>query len=692
MICLVAEKPSVARDIAGVLGHPERHDGYLTVGHYTITWAFGHLVTLADPEVYDPAWARWTWETLPMLPDTFQLVPIAKSQAQLKVIHRLMQKADRIICATDADREGELIFRYIYRLAGLQTPVDRLWLSENTPQAIQSALAAMKPLSAYKALAQAAEARAQADWLVGLNATRAVTLRHGVPGQGALSVGRVQTPTLALIAARDAEIAAFTPTPYWQVAVTFQAPEGEYVGLWTDQDTNRITDKTHAQRVAERVLPGTPGTIQAVERQRVTIQPPLLFSLNDLQKEANKRFGMTAQQTLDAAQALYEKHLTSYPRTDARVLTQAIAETVPDRLHALPETYQAWTAACRVPTRLINDKKVAEAGHYAIIPTAHVGPIPLLSDAEQHLYDLIIRRYIAALMPAGEDERITIWTQAGGEHFITQGTVILTEGWRAVLKGINQQEAAGEEQDEAEECGPIPAGLHDGETVEVQRADVREKTTKAPPRLNDASLLSLMEKHGLGTPATRARIVEVLLARGYVQRQKKALVSTAKGQALLKVLPAAIQSPEMTGQWEAQLEAIAAGTGTAQEFITKIRAYTQELVREAQAQAAQIIGTDWGACPVCHQGRIVAGKKGWGCSRWREGCHFTIWKTIAGKTLTESQVRTLLTGKTTREITGFTSKAGKTFSAKLQLVGDHVQFLFETPKRSKRSRKRTNGG
>ncbi|SMC06879.1 DNA topoisomerase-3 [Sulfobacillus thermosulfidooxidans DSM 9293] len=681
MICIVAEKPSVARDIAGVLGHPEKHDGYLIVGHYTITWAFGHLVTLADPEVYDPAWARWTWATLPMLPERFQLVPIAKSQTQLKVIHRLMQKADRIICATDADREGELIFRYIYRLAGLHKPVERLWLSENTPQAIQSALAAMKPLSAFNALAQAAEARAQADWLVGLNATRAVTLRHGVPGQGALSVGRVQTPTLALIAARDAEIAAFMPTPYWQVAVTFQAPQGEYVGLWTDQDTDRVTDKTHAQRVVERVPPGTPGTILSVERQRVTVHPPLLFSLNDLQKEAHRRFGMTAQQTLDAAQALYEKRLTSYPRTDARVLTHAIAETVPDRLHTLPETYQAWTAACRVPTRLINDQKVAEAGHYAIIPTAHGGPIPPLSDAEQHLYDLIIRRFIAALMPTGEDERITIRTQAGGEHFITKGTVIITEGWRAVLKDVNRQEAVGEEQEEIEERGPIPAGLHDGESVEVHRADVQEKTTKAPPRLNDATLLGLMEKHGLGTPATRARIVEVLLARGYVQRQKKALVSTAKGQALLQVLPAAIQSPELTGQWEAQLETIAAGTGSVVEFMTKIRAYTQELVTAAQIHAAQAIGTDLGACPVCHQGRIVAGKKAWGCSRWREGCTFTIWKTVAGKTLTESQVKTLLVGKTTSELKGFTSKTGKPFSAKLRLVDGKIQFVFESPKK-----------
>ena len=329
-------------------------------------------------------------------------------------------------------------------------------------------------------------------------------------------------------------------------------------------------------------------------------------------------------------------------------------------------------------TRIIDDKKVSEAGHYAIIPT---GQVPSgLSDREAQVFDLIVRRFLAGLLPAGVDERTTIQSEAAEEAFVTKGTAIVSEGWRGVMKGL----ATGEKEGEAEESGPIPAGLHEGETVTVQKADVLEKTTKPPPRLNDASLLAMMEKHGLGTPATRARILEVLLLRGYVQRQKQALVSTEKGQALLNVLPVAIQSPEMTGQWEAQLEAIAVGTGSVADFMTRIRVYTQDLVAAAQAQAAQTIGTDLGECPVCHQGRIIPGKKAWGCSRWREGCHFTIWKTIAGKTLTESQVKTLLAGKTTPELKGFTSKAGKAFSAKLQLVESKVQFVFDPAKKGRK--------
>lgn len=677
MICLMAEKPSVARDIASVLGSPEKHDGYLSVGNYTVTWAFGHLVTLADPQSYDPTWEKWSFATLPMLPDPFRLVPTEKGRAQLKIVHGLMKQADSLIAATDGDREGELIFRYIYRLSGVQKPVQRLWLSENTPTALQRALAAMKPLSAYDSLGNAAEARSQADWLVGLNATRAFTLRHGVPGQGALSVGRVQTPTLALIAARDNEIAAFTPTPYWQVAVTFQASEGLYVGLYTTGDANRLPQHALAQAIQDRVPPGTPGTIQSVERKRVTVNPPLLFSLNDLQKEANHRFGFTAQQTLDIAQSLYEKHLTSYPRTDAQYITSDVAATLPDRLHGLSSSYSQYVQNL-LPSvntgRIIHDQKVAEAGHHAIIPT---GQEPHgLSDNETQVFDLIARRFLAALMPAGEDERKTIQTQAVGDLFITQGTATVTEGWRGVMKGL----ATGEIEVDTEESSLIPGSLQEGKAVTVQKADILEKSTKPPARLNDASLLALMEKHGLGTPATRARMVEVLLLRGYVQRQKKALISTEKGQALLNVLPVAIQSPEMTGQWEAHLEAIAAGTGSVADFMTRIRAYTQDIVAAAQVQAAQTIGTDLGECPVCHQGRIIPGKKAWGCSRWQEGCHFTIWKTVAGKTLTESQVKTLLAGKTTPELKGFTSKAGKAFSAKLQLVEGRVQFVFDPAK------------
>jgi DNA topoisomerase-3 len=320
---------------------------------------------------------------------------------------------------------------------------------------------------------------------------------------------------------------------------------------------------------------------------------------------------------------------------------------------------------------VVDDKKVAEAGHHAIIPTGHVPS--RLSDSEAEVFDLIARRLSSSLMPAGEDERTTIFTQASGQTFRTRGTAVVVEGWRVVVKGL----AEGDKDSSHEDSGPIPAGLSQGESVRVQKADVLEKTTKAAARLNDASLLALMEKHSLGTPATRARMVEVLLLRGYAQRQKKNLITTKKGQSLLTVVPQAIQSPEMTGKWEAQLEAIASGNGSVADFMTGIRQYTQELVADAQGQASQAIGTDLGPCPSCKQGRIVAGKKGWGCSRWRDGCKFAIWKEVAGKKLSETQVKTLLVGKVTGEIKGFTSKAGKPFSAKLKLVDGRVQFVFD---------------
>lgn len=686
MICIVAEKPSVARDIAATLGSPEKHEGYLSVSNYAITWAFGHLATLADPKSYDPAWEKWSWESLPMLPEKFQLAPVAKTVAQLKIIHGLMKKSDSIICATDGDREGELIFRYIYRLAGIQKPVQRLWLSENTAAAIQKALAAMKPDSAYDALARAAEARSQADWLVGLNATRAFTLRHGQAGQGALSVGRVQTPTLALVASRDAEIAAFTPTPYFQITAYFHAAQGDYAGKWFHEKEDRFAEKSAAQAIQQRL--GSTGTIQSIEIKPVVLNAPLLFSLNDLQKESNKRFGLTAQQTLDIAQSLYEKyHATSYPRTSAEHITKDIAATIPSRLKGLAAQYADLVAVVSDPLnvgRITNAAKVAESGHHAIIPT---GTIPQgLSASEQQVFDLVVRRFLASLMPVGQDERTIIITEVSGEQFKTTGTVQKILGWRMALKPPEPDDADKEKADEENQS--IPAGLAQGASVKVTKTDLLEKMTKAPPQLNDGSLLGQMEKFGLGTPATRARILEVLEMRGYITRKKKALVSTEKGQALLKVVPDSAKSPELTGQWESQLEAIAAGQGDARAFMAGIQQYTRQIVEEARRQIATVVGVDLGPCPVCHTGRIIPGKKAWGCNRWKDGCKFAIWREVAGKKLSESQIKTLLAGKVTAEIKGFKSKAGKDFSAKLQLVDNAVKFVFDKPKPAHNARKR----
>lgn len=644
MRCIIAEKPSVALDIARALGAPQKHEGYVTVGADTITWAYGHLLTLANPEQYDPTWKRWDWATLPMLPERFQLSPIATSRSQLTVIQKLLKQADRVVVATDPDREGEAIWRRI------------------------------------------------AQW-VGLNATRAFSLRHGAPGQP-LSVGRVQTPTLRIIADRDTAIETFQPTPYWQVAVTFAAAAGPYVGVWQGPDADhpdRIPDPATAAAVLAQVRPGTPGVIQSLERKAVTLQPPLLYSLNDLQKEANRRFGLTAQQTLDAAQALYDQHLTSYPRTDSRYITQEIAGTLTDRLGGLMalDAYHDLLAAVPrplIPGRLVNDTKVAAAGHYAMLPTGQV-PSGALPEREQQVFDLIVRRLIAALMPAGQDERTTILTVAHDQPFKTTGTRVVVSGWRDALQPVPDTE----ETEADDETPPaIPAGLRMGEVVTVHEAGIAAKETKAPARLTDASLLALMEKHNLGTPATRARIVEVLLQRQYVERSKKALQATVKGRQLLTLVPETIQSPALTGQWEAQLEAMAAGEEGAEAFLREICTYTSELVDAAKGQTATPVAKthDMGHCPACHIGQIRATPKGWGCDRWREGCRFTIWKSVAGKTLTTAQVQTLLAGHTTGELKGFKSQSGKTFAAKLQLnlETQRVEFVFDAPTQQKTHR------
>ncbi len=692
---IIAEKPSVARAIAGVLGRPTRQQGFLAVGSDLVSWARGHLVSLAEPEAYQPEWRRWSWSGLPMLPEAFRLTPVASGRDQLQVLARLVKRADvdRIVVATDADREGELIARWLLRHLNAGQPALRLWLSETTPSAIRTALSRLEPASAYEHLGQAAEARAEADWLVGLNATRAITLRHGQRGQGALSVGRVQTPTLRLIADRDAEIESFRATPYWQVEATFitsAAPEGEtYRGLWIApgqaEPADRMADRAVAERVMQQVPPGTPGVVSRRESKRVTVHPPRLYNLADLQKDANRRFGMTAQDTLGAAQRLYEARLASYPRTDARAVSAVEAASMGQRLGSLRSLYGELVSSLPSPLplgRITNDAEVAKAGHPAIVPTGE-RPGPSVSARDLKIYDLIVRRTFAALLPPGSDERTTVWTQAAGETFRTEGSVVVVPGWRVATGRLP---AAQDPDAEAEARERIPAGLAAGQSVGVSGVELLEKATKPPAHLTDATLLALMEKHGLGTPATRAGILDTLVRRGYVVREKKALVSTAKGRALLQVAPSALQSPDLTGEWEAQLEVVAGGAGDAAAFVDSIRVYTADVVATVREQAATVVAgaadgvsdasTTLGACPVCHEGQVVATPKGWGCSRWKAGCAFTIWRTVAKKRLTERQVATLVAGKTTGMLKGFKSRAGQPFSARLTLQEGRVTFVF----------------
>lgn len=680
----IAEKPSVARAIAGVLGSVRPQDGFLSAGGDLVAWARGHLVGLAEPDAYQPEWRRWSWSGLPMLPDPFRLAALAGGRGELRVLAALLKRADvsQIVVATDADREGELIARWILRHLAARQPVSRLWLSETTPAAISRALSDLKAAAAYEPLGQAAEARAQADWLVGLNATRAVTLRHGQRGQGALSVGRVQTPTLRLIADRDREIAAFLAAPYWQVDVVFALADDEeatYRGRWARpgqaEPADRILDPAAAEAIVAKVPPGTRGAVRERESRRVTLEPPKLYNLADLQKEANRRFGLTAADTLASAQRLYEARLTSYPRTEARAVSAAEAATMGRRLADLRSAYGELLAALPSPlplARITSDAAVARAGHPAIVPTGE-RPSGTVSARDRKVWDLIVRRTFAALMPPGLDERTTVWTEAVGESFRTQGTVVVRPGWR-VATGRLAAESSSDREEEPE--GSIPPALQAGQPVAVRASELLAKTTKPPAHLTDASILALMEKHGLGTPATRASILDTLVQRQYVAREQKALAATAKGRALLEVAPQALQSPKLTGEWEAQLEAIAQGAGDAQRFVASIQRYVTDVVALVAAQSPTVVGQDFGACPACGQGQVRATKQGWGCSRWKEGCPFTIWRTVAQKRLTDRQVALLLAGKTTGLLKGFKNKAGESFSARLTLKEGRVAFVF----------------
>ncbi|MCY0880374.1 MAG: DNA topoisomerase 3, partial [Firmicutes bacterium] len=641
MQLIIAEKPSVARDIAQALHITSKQEGYFQGSQALVTWAFGHLLSLADPSAYHPDWAHWTWNALPMLPETFNLAPLPRSRTQLALLRRLAQKAevDAIICATDADREGELIFRWIARYCHFAKPLKRLWLSENTPEAIRRAMAQVQADSDFDALAQAAQSRAEADWIVGLNGTRALTLRHGTRGQGPLSIGRVQTPTLALIVQRDQAIEAFRPAPYFQVQAQFRTQAGEeYLGLWQKGDQDRFETQAEALAVMQRLQGAQSGVVGQKEVKTVRIKPPLPFSLTELQKVANRRWGLTAQQTLSAAQTLYEKHVISYPRTSAQAVTADIAATFSQRLAQLAQ--QAVYAdlihhevdSARA-SRLVHADQVAQAGHYAIIPTGQ--RISGGSAVEQKLYDGIVRRFLAALGKEGVDEKTRWITQVETEPFVTSGTTVLQAGWRAIEK-------AGEDL-EKEGNGALPA-VADGDRVHVQQVEILEKVTKAPAFLNDASLLKAMEAHGLGTPATRAGIVETLIERQYILREKKSLKSTEKGRMVWSLAPDSLKSPQLTGEWEEQLEQMAQGNGDPAVFRQSIQTYIHAVVEAIHAQETvrTILAEDWGPCPICQEGRVIAGKKGWGCSRWKEGCPLTIWKKIAHKALTNAQVKTLL--------------------------------------------------
>ena len=585
MICVLAEKPSVARDIARVLGANTPGKGCLKGGGYVVTWAVGHLVTQVNPEEIDARWKTWRQDTLPMLPENIPLKVIAQSRDQFQCVKTILNapQVDSVICATDAGREGELIFRRIYQMAGCRKPFRRLWISSMTEEAIAEGFANLRDGADYDGLYASALCRSDADWLVGMNGSRAFTLRY----DSLLSVGRVQTPTLSILVKRALEIRNFVPENYWEV----QADFGGYRGTWIDKDgKTRIPDEKTAKEIVSAVT-GREGEVLEVSTERKRVPPPLLYDLTTLQREANARYGFTAQKTLNLAQALYEKHkLLTYPRTDSRYLSHDMRPKVQGILKGMPEPLRALVLspdkAVDPGKRVYDDAKLTD--HHAIIPTGR-RPGTLTAD-EQKLYEMVARQLIAAFYPDMEYDAMSAVTGVGEHKFLSRGRAVIAQGWQAANPPLRSKPKKGEEEQ------ALPQ-LQKGQRVPVKSAKAVAKKTTPPSPYTENTLLAAMEnagkfveneelrrqmkERGLGTPATRAAIIERLIAVDYVRREKKALIPTDKGIRLIAVAPEQLSSPETTGRWEKGLSDIAAGKMDPNRFMRSIRRYCAFLCQYA---------------------------------------------------------------------------------------------------------------
>jgi DNA topoisomerase III len=715
---VIAEKPSVARDLAATLpGTFENHDTYLESEDALITFAVGHLVELTDPEDYDERFKKWRMADLPIMPEEFRLRPRdKKAEKQLKVIHKLLKRddVDRVVNACDAGREGELIFAYIYETSGVDKPVERLWISSLTKAAIKEGFEQLRPGEQLRQLEAAARSRSEADWLVGMNATRAATIRGRAWVGGVVSLGRVQTPTLALLVKREREIQAFVPEPYWLVHAAF---DPRYQGLWFEGDETRLKDAKRADEIAAKVS-GAVGAVESVERKEQSERAPLLYDLTSLQRDANRRFGFSARRTLQAAQSLYEdKKAITYPRTSSRWLSGDLVPQLKPTAATL-EPIGEYAAAARYVVglqqlplgRVVNDSKVDD--HHAIIPTDVEHDVSRFSPDERRVFDLIARRFLAVFHPPARYARTTIVTLVEEERFRTRGKVTLEPGWRGVY-GLESEadKQARQDEDQENESAELPA-LERGQSVKCAKAEVEAKETKPPPRYTEATLLSAMEtagkliddeelreamkESGLGTPATRAETIETLIRREYIERAGKDLTPTPKGLQVITMLEEhPLTSPELTGNWEKRLTDIEHGQDDRSAFIKDIEDFTRstvEKIAELDKEKLRPERVELGPCPRCgaETGEIIKeNSKAYGCTSWKSreepGCGFVIWKRVAGRTLTPELARQLLEeGRTKEVISGFRSRAGKPFRARLVLNEEgKVEFDFPARTQSK---------
>lgn len=643
MILCIAEKPSAARDIAAVLGATQRRDGYLEGQGYCVTWTFGHLCTLKEPHDYKPEWQRWSLEQLPMIPEKFgiKLIEGRGIEAQFNVIKHLVSQASEVVNCGDAGQEGELIQRWVLQLAECKVPVKRLWLSSMTEEAIREAFKNLKPESDYQNLYMAGLSRAVGDWILGLNATRLYTQRFKPAHEkGILSVGRVQTPTLALLVERHLEIEQFVSKPYWEIKTTyrdtlFNSTKGKY------------EEASEAQKVLEQIL-SEPLRVTKVEKKAAKEGPPRLFDLTSLQIECNKKWGLTADDTLKCAQSLYEKRLLTYPRVDTTYLTDDIFSKCPNVLQNLaniPDLRDIVAPllgkALKKNKKFVDNSKVTD--HHAIIPT---GETPrFLNENEERVYYLVSKRFIASFYPDAEIKNTTISAEVASIPFRATGKEITSLGWRAVFADspADKEESVKDE----EETGILPV-FTEGESG-PHKPDLQEKQTQPPKPYTEATLLNAMEtagklvedeelkeamkQKGIGRPSTRSAIIETIQKRGYVEKKRKNLIPTAKGIALIRIIKSdLLKSVRLTGEWEYKLQLIDKGKYSPHTFMEEMKALVKELVQEVIYGSSTMKSADNTykcidtsvVCPACFSGTLLRGNGAYGCSLFREGCSFRI--------------------------------------------------------------------
>lgn len=623
---VLTEKPSVAKDIARVLGCKRSGNGCIVGDKYIVTWALGHLVTLADPEAYDDKYKSWRMEDLPMLPGRMKLVVIGQTSKQFKAVSSLLSSAEvsDIVIATDAGREGELVARWIIQKANCRKPMRRLWISSQTDKAIKEGFASLKPSSQYDNLYRSAQCRAEADWLVGLNVTRALTCKHNAQ----LSAGRVQTPTLAMIVRREEDILRFRPKDYFTVKADF----GEYTALYKDgKGQARFADAAAAKEVADSVR-GKRGVLSEVKKVYRFKAPPAAYDLTELQRDANKKYGYSAKQTLSLMQSLYETHkLLTYPRTDSRYITKDVAATLPERLRAIAigpykDSANAVLRSKPIQTKyIVNDAKVTD--HHAIIPTEQYVDLNKLSREERHIYDLVVRRFIAVLSAPFEYDEVQVKITVGRYNFYTKGQSVKSAGWKAVYDSTLADDDDDSEPDLAAQR--LPA-LSQGAAAAVKEVRVCAGKTSPPARYTEATLLTAMENPvsqvedgrlrdalktagGLGTPATRADIIEKLFNSFYIERRGREIFPTSKGRQLIGIVPPDLKSAELTAKWEQQLSLIAEGKANDRKFIEEMRGYASSLVQAVKSSTAEYKHDNMTRepCPQCGKYLLeVNGKKG----------------------------------------------------------------------------------